>query len=165
MKVPVFVWALGWAWAIAGLSCLTGCDAAPVDENPRVGALAIPDADECAGACSEWHCGLVQGWRAEAEAAGDACAVACRDAEIECLHAPPEACGWCGLASNECVDACAPESCNPALSEAVQDEIDARSCELDCYVTELECLAADHEYAGLCGQCELDAAVCRSGCQ
>ena len=85
------------------------------------------------------------------------------NAEIECLHNPPEACGWCGLDSNECVDACS-GSCNPALSEAVQDEIDARTCELDCYATELACLSEDHEYAGLCGQCELDAAVCRSGC-
>lgn len=159
---PVFVWSLGLAWAALLLSQLSGCDVEPELDTPRAGlAVEAPDVDECAGACSEWHCGMVLDWRAEAEAAGNECAVACRDAEIECLLDPPEACGWCGIDSNECMDAC---SCNPALSEAVQAEIDERTCELDCYVTELACLSEDHEYAGLCGQCELDAAVCRSGC-
>lgn len=152
------------------LSLGLGCDASPPTERAEIEAapeLGLAAASECDDTCDATHCDLVLGWRAEAEAAGDTCAVACRDAEIECMIDPEIPCGWCGIESNECVDACTSGYCDAALAASVLAEVAAREqavCESDCYVTQLECMAADHEYEGECGQCELDAAVCRGAC-
>lgn len=76
------------------------------------------------------------------------------------------------FAIEDCVDAGThADACNPSLACAIDDdlaeaqaELDEATCVVDCHVEAIACLHAEHEYEGLCGQCELDAAVCRSAC-
>ncbi len=68
-------------------------------------------------------------------------------------------------APSVCDGACDEPHCENVFRTALEHEAASEWCLADCQHEQVACLldAAD-DYGGLCGQCELDAAVCRSGC-